>query len=284
MSLYVKTVQAAMLAGMGLTLMSCGDGNDNAALAQQAPGKAFVAPRVFQAAGPTVASIQGTVDEYRTALGGQNNANTVGPLPDGRREINWDGGSPANVTTAVVGTPFSGFLATRGALFTTPGTGFVQAPASGLADTFQNPTYATIFQAFSPQRLFSPIGSTVTDMQFFVPGPGPNSLPATTRAFGAVFTDVDLPNGSGVEFANGNRPPSTFIECFGTDGGLLYKSAIPASPGDKSVSFIGVMFEDARINAVRITSGDTTPGPNDDGQHDVVVMDDFVFGEPQPKL
>jgi hypothetical protein len=79
---------------------------------------------VFQAAGPTAVSIQSAVDQYRAALGVQNNGNNPGPLLLGRREINWDGGSTTNVTTAVVGNPFSGFLITRGALFTTPdGTG-----------------------------------------------------------------------------------------------------------------------------------------------------------------
>ena len=38
----------------------------------------FVAPAVFQAAGPTAASIQGTVDAYRAALGDPNNANNPG--------------------------------------------------------------------------------------------------------------------------------------------------------------------------------------------------------------
>ena len=42
------------------------------------------------------------------------------------------------------------FLNTRGAQFTTPGTGLSQAPPSGgpqggLASLFDNPTYATIF-------------------------------------------------------------------------------------------------------------------------------------------
>jgi hypothetical protein len=41
------------------------------------------------------------------------------------------------------------------------------------------------------------------------------------------------------------------------------------------------VFDDARIAQVRITSGDVAPGP-DDGQKDIVVMDDFVYGEPHP--
>ncbi|HSV90747.1 MAG TPA: hypothetical protein VLH80_06590 [Nitrospiraceae bacterium] len=278
-NILVTMAQLVVVFGMGLTLMSCGqgDGPTNSALAQQGTGRDFVAPTVFQAAGPTVASIQNTVDQYRTALGDPNNGNVVGQS-SGRREINWDGGG--STATAIVGTPFTGFLANRGALFTTTGTGFVQAPLAGLVDTFHNPTYASIFQPFSLQRLFSPIDSNVTEVTFFVPGP--DNKPATTNGFGAVFTDVDLPNGSGPGDTNGNRKASTLIECFGTDGGLIFSSFVPASPGDGSLSFFGIVFGDARIARVRITSGDAPPGPNDDGTHDIVMMDDFLYGEPQP--
>jgi hypothetical protein len=278
-NILMTMAQLVVVFGMGLTLMSCGqgDGPTNSALAQQGTGRDFVAPTVFQAAGPTVASIQNTVDQYRTTLGDPNNGNVVGQS-SGRREINWDGGG--STATAIVGTPFTGFLANRGALFTTTGTGFVQAPLAGLVDTFHNPTYASIFQPFSLQRLFSPIDSNVTEVTFFVPGP--DNKPATTNGFGAVFTDVDLPNGSGPGDTNGNRKASTLIECFGTDGGLIFSSFVPASPGDGSLSFFGIVFGDARIARVRITSGDAPPGPNDDGTHDIVMMDDFLYGEPQP--
>jgi hypothetical protein len=272
----------SMVFAIGMSMSSCGSDDNNSALAQN-PGRTFVAPTVFQAAGPDLASIQGTVDQYRTALGATNNGNTTGPLVDGRREINWDGGNPNNSATAVVGTPFTGFQISRGALFTTTGTGFVQAPVAGLATTFNNPSYESIFQAFSPQRLFSPINSTITETLFFVPGPGAETKPATTRGFGAVFTDIDQPNGSSADYISGNRKPSTSIEYFDVNGLVIYSSSVPASPGDKSVSFLGIVFTDSRIAKVKITSGDTVPGPNDDGTHDVVMMDDFLFGEPQPR-
>ena len=50
---------------------------------------------------------------------------------------------------------------------------------------------------FSDLRLFSPIGSTITDMSFFIPGANPNpvpsvpNMPATISGFGAVYSDVD---------------------------------------------------------------------------------------------
>ena len=241
-------------------------------------GKDFVAPTVFQAAGPSAASIQSTVDQFRAALGAVNNANNPGPLTSGRREINWDGGSPTNATTTLTGTPLTTFLNTRGANITTRGSGFVQAPPSGLADTFGNSSYATIFHAFSPLRLFSPIGSNVTIVEFSVPGSNGNT-PAASTGFGVVFTDVDSPDGSSLRDRTGNRHASTLIEYYGTRGELLFTSNAPASPGDGNLSFIGVVFADARVARVKITAGDTAPGPNDD-RKDIVMMDDFLYGEP----
>src|SRR5262249_45810501 len=161
----------------------------------QADDKDFVAPVVFQAAGPNAASIQSTVDAYRAALGNTNNLNNPGPLTSGRREINWDGGNPNVIATTPPVTPFNTFLNTRGSQFTTNGTGLSQATPAGLAVLFNNPTYATIFSTFSPSRLFTPVGSDTTDALFFVPGTNGASA-ATVRGFGAVFTDVDQPDGS----------------------------------------------------------------------------------------
>ena len=254
-----------------------------AADAQDNTPKDFVPPVVFQAAGPTVASIQSSVDAYRAALGDPNNANAPGPLASGRREINWDGGGGNDTTTAPV-TPFNVFLNTRGGQFTTPGTGLSQAPPSGgpqggLATLFDNPTYATTFSTFSPLRLFTPVDSNITDALFFIPGTN-GAAPATVSGFGAVFTDVDQPDGSGPSQKHGNRRASTLIEYFDADGKLLFSSFVPASPGDGSLSFFGIMFDDARIARVRITSGNVAPGPDDDRKHDIVVMDDFIYGEP----
>ena len=260
--------------------------------------KDFVPPTVFQAAGPNVASIQSTVDAFRAALGNPNNGNNRGPLASGRREINWDGGGANNTTTAPV-TPFNVFLDTRGGQFTTPGAGLSQAPPSGgpqggLAGLFNNATYGTIFSTFSPLRLFTPVGSNISNALFFLPGSN-GTVRATVSGFGAVFTDVDRPTGSGPER---NRRASTLNEYFGTatdgkddededdedgdDEKLLFKGIVPASPGDGSLSFFGIVFKDARIARVRITSGNVAPGPDDGRKQDVVVMDDFLYGEPQP--
>jgi hypothetical protein len=237
-------------------------------------------PLVFQAAGPDAASIQGAVDAFRAALG-NNNGNNRGPLQKGRREINWDGGSPTVLDTTAPVNPFLVFLNTRGSQFKTPGLGLSQGPASGgpqggLAVLFGNPTYATAFKAFSLSRLFTPVGSNITEASFSIPGTN-GTAPASVRGFGAVFTDVDQPDGVGASAKRG----STFIEYFDKNGRVLFSSFVPASPGEGSLSFFAIKFDDARIASVRIQAGDVAPGPNDDAKHDIVMMDDFIYGEPE---
>jgi len=242
----------------------------------------FIPPGVYQAAGETASSIQSTVDAFRGALGNTVNGNNPGPLGSGRREINWDGGNPNIVTTTAPVTPFNTFRDSRGAQFTTPGFGLSQATPLGLAGLFNNPNYETDFTTFSPSRLFTPVGSNVTEALFFVPGTN-GAVAATVTGFGAVFTDVDKPDGSGPSKKKGNRGASTLIEYFGADGKVLFSSFVPSSPGDASLSFFGIVFDEPLIARVRITTGDEAPGPNDDDKHDIVMMDDFIYGEPQPR-
>src|SRR5215470_1819778 len=273
----------AAIAGFGLLSIVLTVGQT--AEAQGTPSN-FVAPKVFQAAAPKAAALEGAVDAYRAALGNPNNGNNPPPSDgSGHREINWDGGSPTVLATTLPVTPFNTFLNTRGSQFTTPGIGLSQAPPSGgpqggLAALFNNPSYGSIFKTFSPLRLFTPVGSNITEALFFLPGSNGNT-PATVSGFGAVFTDVDQPDGSGPGEKHGNRRASTLMEFFGVNGELLFSSYIPAAPGDGNLSFFGVKFNDARIARVRITTGNTAPGPDDDGKNDIVMMDDFIYGEPK---
>ena len=242
----------------------------------------FIAPAVFQAAGPNIASIQSSVNDFRDALGALN-GNTLAEVATGRREINWDGAVPTDVTTPPVN-PFNTFLNTRGAQFTTPGIGLSQAPPSGgpqggLATLFGNATYATTFRAFSSPRLFTAVGSNITDTVFFVAGSN-GTVRASVTGFGVIFTDVDQPDGSGPGTKRGNRGSSTLVQYFDVEGRLLFSSFAPASPGDGGFSFLGIKFNDPRIASVRITAGNVAAGPNDDDANDVVMMDDFIYGEP----
>lgn len=238
----------------------------------------FVPPAVFQAAGPNIASISGTIADFRAALGDPLNNNILHEVDNGRREINWDGNPVTDATTPPVN-PFNTFLNTRGAQFTTPGLGLSQAAPAGLAVLFANPTYATAFRAFSAPRLFTPVGSNITDTAFFVGGSA-GATRATVTGFGAIFTDVDRPDGSGPGTKRGNRGASTLMQFYGADGHLLFSSFVPAAPGDGGLSFLGIKFNDPRIASVRIIAGNVAPGPDDDKTNDIVMMDDFIYGEP----
>lgn len=231
-----------------------------------AAGSVRADPIVFSAAGADAAAVTPAVNNFRAALGGVNNGNTLGSVGSGRREINWDGGGAATTLSA---TPFAGFNTgvPRGAVFTTPGTGFVQAPPAGLATQFMNPTYSG-FPVFSPQRLFSAVGSNVTDTLFFIPG---SDTPAATTGFGAVFSDVDAANSTSLQF----------FDVFGNSLGTFFAPA-----ANNGLSFLGVLFNAGeQVARVRIASGNVAPGPNDAPPGaDVVMMDDFIFGEPRPQV
>ncbi len=226
---------------------------------------------IFSAAGANAAAIQNTVDAYRAALGNPNNGNNPGPLPSGRREINWDGGGPPVIDGTPAVTPFTVFQNTRGTTFTTPGNGLTQAAVTGglfSLDTI-NPTYANLFATFSPNRLFAPIGSNVTLGTFSVPGSG-GAVAAGVQGFGAVFSDVDLAG-------------DTTIEYFDVNGKSLGVFDVPAFTGNKTFSFLGITrgSNETLIGSIRIVTGTDALGPNESATVDLVVMDDFLFGEPQ---
>jgi hypothetical protein len=154
-------------------------------------------------------------------------------------------------------------------VFSTPGTGVeVSANAADGPVRFDNinPTYSALFQVFSAQKVFTPINSNVVDVNFFIPG---TTVPALTRGFGAVFTDVDLSN-------------TTSLAFFGASNQLLGTFFVPSASGDQTFSFLGVDFGSLEISRVRITNGNAALGPNEIGGLDLVVMDDFIYGEPNP--
>ena len=234
------------------------------------PSLSIGAPITFSASGANPAAIQVTVDSFRTTLGTLN-ANVAGSFSSGRREINWDGVPDALSAPNNLPPNFFNLNSPRGAVFSTAGSGFQVSANAGVAPIeFDNinPTYSSIFQTFSPQRLFTALGSNILDVNLFVPG---SNTPATVSGFGAVFTDVDLAN-------------LTSIQYFDTNNASLGTFSVPTA--NNGLSFLGVFFNAGeRISRVRITNGNSILGPNDGivdtPNVDVVVMDDFLYGEPQ---
>jgi hypothetical protein len=213
-------------------------------------------------------SILPSVISFRGSLGEPNNANNPGPISGGRREINWDGGGATTATSS--GPTLTAFQNTRGATFTTPGTGFLQTPLDATELTSINAAYTTTFSTFSPLRIFTPVGSNITDVTFSLPGSG-GATPATVSGFGVIFSDVDLAG-------------TTRMEFFNLGGASIFSaSAAPGTSVDGGRSLLGAIANAGeQIARVRITTGNSALGPADQNGNpfDVVVMDDVFYSEP----
>lgn len=250
-----ETLRSAFLALAGWILLSAGSTSH----------AAFIS---FAASGANAAAIQPTVDAFRAALGALN-PNVAGSFGSGRREINWDGVPDAFSAPNNLPANFFNANSPRGVVFGTPGTGF-QVSADSINPTstateFGNidPLYPTFFDPFSQERLFTALGSNIVDVNFFVPG---SSAPALTNGFGVVFSDVDLANTTSLSFFDFNNVSlGTFFA--------------PAFAGNQTFSFLGVQFDQALVSRVRITNGNQILATGNLTE-DLVVMDDFIYGEP----
>ena len=219
----------------------------------------------FEAAGDA-AAITPTRDAFRAAVGGGTVAGANGSFGGVRREINWDGVPNAKADPNPLPADFFNTTSPRGAVFSTPGTGFLVSANAGLS-TPPLFGFPGDFAAFSPQRLFTAIDSNITDVSFFVPG---TSIAATTTAFGVIFVDVEVPRLTNIEF-------------FDSNNNLIYsRDALVA--GNQGFSFVGAVADAGEtISRVQITSGENTivsDGTLGRGDTDLVAMDDFLFAEP----
>ncbi len=272
-TLYVRT----MVAGAAV-LVGCGDAanlptESARALAPAAPSlqktdkeshKESHDAQIVSATGDITAA----VTRYRNLLGALN-PNVAGEQPGGRREINWDGVPAAFTNNDLFPGNFFNVNSPRGVVFTTNGTGF-RISSNGYTDV--NANYAGEFNTFSPPKLFVARGSTITDVEFFVAG---SNTPALVTGFGSVFADV-------------GRSHSTTIEYFDAYGRRLLEVKAPRRSDDAGLSFAGAVFEARIVARVRITSGDTPVWPDEEDnvkgrgpKHDIVAMDDFIYGEPR---
>jgi hypothetical protein len=261
-------VRGALLVGLSLAaaiaVSGCGDDDSEQSTTQAGGGE----PTVIEGTG----DIQADLDKFRSLLGPDNEGAPDGD-PDGRREINWDAvPDEFAAPNALPGDFFNSDEdpTARGAVLETPGDHVaVSADADnpdGAAVRFGdvNPSYSDEFQTFSEERLFSPIGSNVVNLSFRVAG---TDTPAVTRGFGAVYTDIDAAE-------------NTAFEYFDSDGNSLGQFAAPVS--EDGLSFLGVAFSEPVVARVRIEYGNGKLGPDESEDYDVAVMDDFIYGEPQP--
>lgn len=257
MNKVVKHSLALLVAAV--SFVACSSDDDSAPLQPGGPNVT-----VISASGDVAAK----VGEFRTLLGDPNNGGQAGQKPAGRREVGWDGAGakPFNNRNDFPATFFN-TNAKFGIVFATNGTGFRN---DSLLFAEINPTYAQEFKAFSTPVTFSAIGSNVFDALFQVAG---EVTPANVTGFGAVFSDVDRENKTGLQFYDRN----------GQSLGIYYA---PARSDANGLSFVGAKYDAAIVARVSIICGDGALGANVNdvtygGTVDVVVVDNLIYGEPQ---
>jgi hypothetical protein len=221
------------------------------------------------------------VNQFRADLGGNLNQNVAQLFANGRREINWDAVPDGFSTPNTLPANFFNANSPRGLVYSTSceqATFRVSAKVGNPTNTPVrfgeiDPSYTDTFQTFSPQRLFTVVSGTgepcsTLSVDFFQAG---TNIPAETSGFGAVFADVDIPG-------------HVRITPYDKFGNVLDPGVITAEKSNGGLSFIGVSYGEAKIAHVEIESGKTGlfPGVVDAPGTDVVAMDDFVYGEPQP--
>ncbi len=224
---------------------------------------------VLSTAGADPTTVRATVAAFQDLLGPLNPPGATGN-PAGRREINWDGVPAIFAWPNSLPPDFFNRNSVRGVVLSSDNAGWssfqVSANAADAAVRFDtiNQGYSSIFQTFSPERLFSSADANDYDVDFFVPG---TQVKGKVNGFGAIFTNVALPFSSSIEF-------------FNADGVSLGKYYV--SPAAKSLSFLGVVFPKAMVTGVRIVPGTTPIGPADNPAAgiNIVVLDDFTYGEP----
>lgn len=225
----------------------------------------------IEGAAGDVAGLTPAVTAFRGLLGEPDNGSNP-PAAAGRREINWDGTPDAQSAPHLLPPDFFNTDVPRGAVFVSKNNEFqVSADAdnptsTGVRFSNINGQYDDIFATFSPQKLFTPIGTNVMGIRFFVPG---TNRAATVKGFGAVFTDVD-------------RSDATRLEFLDRYGRVIFETFAPrGAQTGKSLSFVGVATN-ADIREVRITAGNAPlSSENVDGREfDLVVLDDFLYAEP----
>ena len=258
--MFTRATAVAALLGAALAL-ACDRGSDI-----NAPGGEPTLRTVTKLNGEVAAH----VSEFAAAIGAVDNKGEPG-LHDatGRRAVNWDGVPAQFNNNDAFPATFFNLTATRGLEYlTAPGTG-LRVSDNNFADI--NPTYATELIPFSSPRMFAPIGTNRAEFEFRIPG---TATAAVVQSFGAVVVDVD-------------KPGSSRLEAFDQEGRLIANVPIPVRKAPDGFSLVGVQFDRPRIARVVLTLGDAPLGAgvndvSEGGANDIVVLDDFLYSEPQP--
>jgi hypothetical protein len=242
---------------LSVALAAC-DSDDNAGPGGKVPIDEPL--RVIEASGDLTAALA----DFRATVGEPANGGGDGPQAGGRREIRWDG-VPADQTNTDT-FPID-FFNNNGLVTTTDGIG-LRVSDTDFGDLNQG--YADEFESFSKIKTFMSIGSPRMTVTFRVPG---TQTPGIVSGFGIVFSDVD-------------RDGAAAITLYAADGDNLGTYVAPVRSDATGHSFVGVVYDRPLVARVEVTSGESPLAAGaddltDGGAHDLVITDDFLYGEPQ---
>jgi hypothetical protein len=245
------------LVGLSVALAAC-ESDDATGPIGKVPALAPL--RVIEANGDITAALA----EFQAVLGEPANGGGSGPQSAGRREIRWDGVPPDQTNNDAFP---ADFFRGNGLITTTDGIG-TRVSDNDFADI--DPSYAAQFESFSKVKTFMASGSTDMTLTFRLSG---SDTPAVTSGIGIVFSDVD-------------QQGTARMSLYDRDGGSLGTYEAPVRSDAAGHSFIGVAYDRPVIARVEVVSGESALGAgiNDvstGGTKDLVVTDDFLFGEPQ---
>ena len=252
---------------------------------------------IVSAISATPEGLKPAIDAFQTLLGDKNNLSLLPDATDfsdtGFRSINWDAEPlpfdfPGNFFVQIV--PRGLTVASEKDSFRVSNPGPEDETIAGDDNKFDsiNPEASQEFITFTPPRLFTVLSDTSFLITFSIPGDGfgegmPPPNQASVNGFGAVFVDVD-------------EEYTTQMTAFDPDGCQIFQEYV--LPSDGGLSFLGVAFGEGnnRIKTVVVTLGNkaiddmrghklrgsSESKGNNHENGDIVVMDDFFYGEPQP--
>ena len=250
LSLYVTALFISLLV---FALVSCKKENNE------------MQPLVFKASG----YIDNAINDFSNRLG---NLNTTPGATAGRREINWDGVPDNMIGVAFPNDFFNPVNANapverqKGLVYAS-NVGEFQVSKNNFST--MNPASIGEFAAYSGTKTFANVTANAWPVNFQVAG---QTTAAYTKGFGVVLSDVDLPNSTSLEFFDGAKS--------------LGKFYAPPHDLSSSFSFLGVYFPgNEHVTKVVVKhDGILADGQRDisaGGQHDLVIFDNFIYGEPQ---
>jgi len=229
---------------------------------------------VVSGTGSNSEELQPFVEGFKQLIGGQDNL-VGGSFKTGFRTINWDGVPQQFSIPNELPNDFFNRNSPRGIVFVEDrkeGEGFLVSNNEGQGNINFGEldlSYETSFSTFSPQKLFTPKNSNKMRVRFFVPN---TTTEAVTSGFGVVFSSV-------------NTQFTTTLTLYDEHGQLLgLPFSALTSPTPSGLSFLGIHVRgDSKIAFVDLVTGNSALGSSVVDEPpcvDVVVMDDFIFGEP----